>query len=88
MLDFNGLPGGPHPVMADGTCVGLGELGCFFLSAWISATGLPFASLSLWVLITDLGQGCVCRGCWATGLLVSAGVPHHWGDMACFHPLP
>lgn len=63
-------------------CVGVGELGCSFLSTWISATGLPFASLSVWVLITDLGQGCVCRGCRAAGPPVSAGVPHRWRDMA------
>lgn len=93
-LAFSGLPGDPHPTMGDyGQCLGLGDLGCSFLSASISSAGLHFVCLSICVLITALGQGCVCvGGCRATGLLVPAGLPCHWGDMALLvthvHPLP
>lgn len=45
-----------------GQCLGLGELGCSFLSASISSAGLHFACLSICVLIPAPGQGCVWRG--------------------------
>lgn len=56
------LGGGPHPTMGDcGQCLGLGELGCSFISASISSAGLHSACLSICVLITAPGQEWVWR---------------------------